>query len=69
MRKLLIVVVVFVGTLLVGCDGVADSHAERKLRMERIGRLQGKMIMDDSDFIWMLDRSTRLSKYNPRVGD
>ena len=47
----------------------AESADERSLRMDQASKQQWRMFVDDWDYFWLLDRSTRLSRYHVEIGD
>ena len=70
MRKLsiLLLLCVFISGLLAGCAGVVDSADARARRTDQIDELQTQMLVDDWDYLWLRDRSTKLTRWHPRVG-
>jgi hypothetical protein len=67
MKKLLLALALLVGSLAIGCNLPTTAH-ERAVRYENIVGLQGRMVNDDWDAIWLMERNTRLSRWHPRVG-
>lgn len=65
MKRLLVLLVVLVGTCLAGC-GLVDSHQERKRRYKTITQLQSRMIIDDWDYFWLADRPSYLTTWHVR---
>ena len=49
-----------------GCYGLGETKAERAEDHARQLRLEGQMLVDDIDAIFMLDRTSRLSEYTVR---
>ena len=68
MKKLCIVLILLVGSFLSGCAGLVDTKADRKRRIRHITDLQMRMLVDDVDYFLLIDQSSSLSKYHPRVG-
>ena len=58
----------FLGTLLTGCSGVADSGSDRWRRYNRIVDSNIRQGVDDWDYILLFDRGSRMTYYNTRVG-
>lgn len=57
----------FLGALLAGCSGVADSGSDRGRRHKRIIDSNMRQSIDDWDYIMLLDRNSRLTDYNTRI--
>lgn len=66
--KKLIVLVVLVAGFLAGCNGTVDDYATRRNRYKDICELQSRMLVDDMDFILMMDHNSTLTEYHPHVG-
>ena len=49
-----------------GCHGLGETSAERAQDHARQSRLEGQMLIDDIDAIFMTDRASRLSEYTVR---
>lgn len=75
MKKLLIMAVLLTGAFAIGCKeeaalsvsggrGVAYTQEERIRRIEMIADIQERMIQDDWDMIWLMDRSSALSEWH-----
>lgn len=69
MKKLGIVLVLLLVGLLAGCRTPAESADERSLRIDQISQQQWRMFVDDWDYFWLLDRTTRLTRYHVEIGD
>ena len=52
--------------LFVGC-GTLDSPSERYNRYGRISRTNARQLVDDWDYFWLMDRSSRMTEWHPRV--
>ena len=49
-----------------GCHGLGESKAERAEDHARQSRLEGQMLINDIDALFMTDRASRLSEYTVR---
>lgn len=71
MKKILIVLMLLVGSSLVGCvgavRGVGETQQERSLRTRLIAKQQMRMLVDDWDYLWLVDKPSSLTAY--RVGN
>lgn len=71
MKKILILLVLLVGSSLVGCAGVVrgvgDTREERALRINQGFRQQWRMFVDDWDYLWLVEQPSTLTSY--RVGN
>jgi len=66
MKKLLIAVILF-GTMLVGCSSPETSRAHaRRLRLQ--GDLQFRTLVDDVDFVLLMERNCRMTRWCNRLG-
>ena len=70
MKPLLILLVLCLAaaSILAGCSGVVDTYDDRVRRYKQINNFQTRMIVDDWDYIWLYERSSNLSEWNPRIG-
>jgi len=70
MKQLLVLLVLClaVASILAGCNGVVDTYDDRVRRYKQINNFQTRMIVDDWDYIWLYERSSNLSEWNPRIG-
>lgn len=68
MKKLSLALLLLLGIALSGCAGLVDSRADRTRRIKHITDLQMRMLVDDLDYFLLLDKSSSLTKYHPRVG-
>ena len=71
MRKtgILFALLLFLGSLMIGCTaGMTDSYEARKRRMRHINEIQSRQFVDDWDYFMLYDRATWLTEYHPRVG-
>ena len=68
MKKMCVVLILLLGSLLAGCHGMVDSYAERKIRLKQISELQMRMLVDDLDYLLLIDRSSTLTEYHPHIG-
>ena len=67
MKNVLIVLVLLAGAFLTGC-GLTDSLEERERRYSQITDLQLRMLVDDWDYVWLMDQNSNLTEFHPRVG-
>ena len=63
---MLCVVFLAVAISLCGCHGLGETPRERADDHARQSRLEGQMLIDDIDAIFMTDRTSRLSEYTVR---
>ena len=68
MKKALILVVICLGMMMAGCATLVNSPEERDRRIHHIWSTETRMIVDDWDAFWLVDRNTRTTRYHPRVG-
>jgi len=68
MKKFWIVLILLAQIVLSGCHGLVDDYSARKRRIHEISDLQWRMLVDDSDYFWLLDRSSTLTQWHPHVG-
>jgi len=71
MKKICLKIVLFVVFSVValtvcGCHGLGETPVERADDHARQSRLNGQMLIDDIDAIFMTDRASRLSEYTVR---
>ena len=69
MKRFWILCVLLLSGLLVGCRTPAESASERSLRISQIHTQQWRMIVDDWDYLWLEDRSTRLTPWHVDIGN
>lgn len=50
-----------------GCPGLVDTPQERNRRLALVTDVQCHEIVDDWDFIWLYDRASYLTYWNPRL--
>lgn len=68
MKTLLIVFVLILGTFsMTGCT-VTETRMERNRRISQINDLQLRMLVEDWDYLWLQDRNTATTQWNPWVG-
>ncbi len=63
MKRLLLLLVVVVSTCLAGC-GLVHTRQQRQRRFRTISALQARMIVDDWDYFWMLNRPSYLTEWH-----
>ena len=68
MKKALLLLAACLGMFVAGCSGVVDSPSERARRYKSITNLQTRMLVDDLDYVFLYDRSSRLTFWHPQVG-
>ena len=64
-----ILVVLFVGSFLGGCNGMAYSYQERKDRFRTMQDLRKRQFVDDCDMVAMCDRVSYMSDWPIRDTD
>ena len=69
MKNLTILVVIFLiaGFLVSGCT-LTETAAERRRRINQITELQMKMLVEDWDYFWLVERNTRTTQWHTWVG-
>ena len=67
MKKLLIVMVLMLSSMLIGCTPTetAREHGRRYLLT---ADNQARLLVEDWDYFWLCDRNCRLSKWHARIG-
>jgi len=68
MKKAAIALVLIVSSLFVGCNSLVETWPERKGRYNQQFDLQMKMVVEDWDYIWLTERSSRLTQWHPYQG-
>lgn len=70
MKKLLLLMllVVCAATVLSGCNGMVDSWEERNIRTQQGLDIMARQAVDDVDYLFLNDRSMRLTPWQVRVG-
>jgi len=66
MKKLLMVLLLFSG-LLIGCTS-GESAREHHRRLKLQNDLQLRTLVDDLDYVFLLERNCRLSRWCTRIG-
>ncbi len=70
MKKIILLLVLFVSVFLVGCgSGMVDNRAERSRRIAAVLDLNQRQIRDDSDEFWLVDQNCNLTVWNLYIGD
>jgi len=67
MKILCALSLMLLGMVFGGC-GLVDSYPERERRIAHLTDLQTRMMVDDFDYLILLERSSMLSEYHPHVG-
>lgn len=62
-RILLLLLVLFVGSLFAGCQSVTRDDQQNIRRYSRIADLNRRMLTDDMDALLLLDRPSMLSDW------
>ena len=70
MKKILmLLVLLYVATFLLGCgDGLMATADERSRQRKLINDLQYRMLVDDWDYIIFYETNSKLSEYHPYAG-
>ena len=63
MKKLLAMLIICLVTLLAGCT-IAETSEQRNRRLTHITNRQMRMLIEDWDYVWLYDRSTKLSPWH-----
>ena len=66
LKIMLYVVFTAVALSVCGCCGLGETPRERADDHARQSRLEGQMLIDDIDAIFMTDRASRLSEHTVR---
>ncbi len=65
MRKFLVILTLaLISVGFSGCATLSQTSDERSARISSIEKKEWKMLVEDWDNFWMIDRPTRLSKKN-----
>ena len=68
MKKILLLLVLFVGSaMLSGCT-LTETSEERSRRIGLINDLQLRMMVEDWDYLWLYERNTQTTQWHPWVG-
>lgn len=69
MKKLLALTILLAAVFIAGC-GLADmSYHERENRYRSKLAMDARMMIDDFDYFWLVDRPSRLSYWYVRSGE
>lgn len=68
MKKVAMALVLLVGTLVTGCSTLVETAPERSGRIAMQNKFQMKMAVEDWDYLWLMERSSRLTQWHPTVG-
>jgi len=63
MKRMALLLVLLVSSCLAGC-GLVHTRQERHRRFKTISALQARMIVDDWDYFWMVDRPSYLTQWH-----
>ena len=64
-----ILVVLFIGTFLGGCNGMAYTYQERKDRFRTMDDLRTRQFVDDCDYVALANRPSYMSNWPIRDTD
>ena len=67
LKKRLVVLLLVAGACLSGCT-MAETYSERNRRIENVVRIQSRMLVEDWDYLWLLDKPTYLNPHHVRTG-
>ena len=72
-RAMILLVLVAVGLASLGCKSgdrltVTETVGEVKRRDAQITNVQLRMLLEDWDYFWLYDRSSRMSPWHTQVG-
>lgn len=67
MKRLGILMVLCFSFLLAGCT-LVDSPHQRARRQVLTVDLQSRALLEDWDYLWLMERNTYLTQWHPRVG-
>jgi len=68
MKKVLMILLVCLVTFVAGCT-LTETPSQRNRRIQLIADLEWRMAVDDLDYLLLIERSTRMTYYNTRVGN
>ncbi len=69
MKKLLVLTILFAAMFIAGC-GLADmNYDQRENRYRNKLAMDARMMIDDFDYFWLVDRPSRLTYWYVRSGD
>ncbi len=69
MKKLLVMLLICAAITFSGCaGGLLQTGPERGRRLTQIGNLQMRALVDDGDYLLMLDHTTNMSFYHIESG-
>ena len=67
LSKPLIVLLLVAGVCLSGCT-MAETYSERNRRIENAVGVQARMLVEDWDYLWLIDRPSHLNPHHLRAG-
>ena len=68
MKRLLVVLLVLGSMVMGGCASVTQTPQERDRRILQLSNLQMKMLVEDWDYLWLVDHNTRTTPWHSRIG-
>ncbi len=66
---LFVLVALFIGSFLAGCNGMVYSLDERKRRFKIIDDIRARQFVDDCDYVALYDRPSYLTEWPVRDTD
>lgn len=66
MRAIVLLVLLFGLTLVAGCATMTQSPEEVRATYSRVWEYELRQMSDDWNFIWLLDRPSRLTRWQMR---
>jgi hypothetical protein len=68
MKRLSILLVILLGSFFLSACTVVETASERRRRQVHISKLQMKMLVEDWDYFWLMERNTALTQWHPWIG-
>ncbi len=68
MKRLVILVVLIVGSFVLSGCTMTETKAERHRRERLIANLQFRMLVEDWDYLWLMEHSTEMTQWHSWVG-
>ena len=66
-RAALIVILLGLGTLLIGCQTMTETPDQTRQRYSRISDLNRLMLYEDFESFWLMDRPSNLTRWQVPV--
>ena len=67
MKKLFLLLIILAGTFVVGCTPT-ETWGERNRRITRVNAMNLLEFNEDSDRLWLLEKSSKSNEWWPHVG-